>query len=83
MENAMCDRNQEAVNAKLAYEQQAGQTIPMGIGASQREIGPRESVMKRLRESNREHEKLNKAARILEMHPEFEDMIWLIHSGVL
>lgn len=43
----------------------------------------REQVMHRLRRSNEEGEQLNKAARILEAHPEFEDLLWLIRSGVV
>ena len=37
-------------------------------------------------EVNRGHESMNnsrKALRILEQHPEFEDFLWLLRSGIL
>lgn len=47
------------------------------------EHGEQVLVPEDLRKANEEGEQLNKAVRILEQHPEFEDMIWLIRSGLV
>jgi hypothetical protein len=77
------------VNAKMAeaaWEKEqlsrAGTTMGAMQGSPQ-QISMRESLMGRLRRSNEEHTNVNRAMNILEAHPEFEDLLWLIRSGVI
>ena len=73
-------RDENEANAKQA----AGlwQGAPIGIDQC-KESSQREQLMNRLRRSNNEGEMVSRALRILEAHPEFEDLIWLLRSGVI
>ena len=43
----------------------------------------RERLQRRLRNSNEEHQKLNRVLDILERHPEFEEFLEVFRSGLV
>ena len=73
-------RDENEANVEQAAERWQGAT--MGIEPC-KESSQREQLMNRLRRSNNEGEMVSRALRILEAHPEFEDLIWLLRSGVI
>ena len=81
---------QESYKAKLAEANCAQQTTPtpMGIGAAYygdecKALPARESLSHQLRHAASNLDNASKALRILEAHPEFEDLIWLMRSGLI
>lgn len=82
-----------ASKLKQMQAEQTGATQGMGIAGAAPYYGDtcatklaedtRSRLMRRLRNGNEEHQNLNRAIRILESHPEFEDLIWLIRSGLI
>ena len=73
-------RDENEANVEQAAERWQG--APIGIDQC-KESSQREQLMNRLRRSNNEGEMVSRALRILEAHPEFEDLIWLLRSGVI
>ena len=53
------------------------------MGTQRKTWGHAESIRNRLARSNEEQQTLSRALRILEQHPEYEDLIWLIRSGAV
>jgi hypothetical protein len=48
-----------------------------------KEAGLRDLLYQRINRAQNDTEKLAKAIRILKAHPEFEDLLWLIRSGLV
>lgn len=71
-------------NAKLAADMagRAGQTMGMGVNQC-KEASTRERLLNQLNRASEDQGKISYALRILEAHPEFEDFLWLVRSGVL
>jgi hypothetical protein len=85
------DRNYEE-KLKVSQQAQCGQQAQTNPGATrsdyydnttEREMLIREKLFSRLRSADNESSSINKALRILEAHPEFEDFIWLMRSGLV
>jgi hypothetical protein len=90
-------RDHEAMmNAKLAAAQQGdcakgqAQGVTGGIagakayyGDCEKQVPLRETLRHRLHRTDYERDTLSRAAQILDAHPEFEDLIWLIRSGLV
>ena len=83
---------QNEVNAKMqaekAYYSSQGQ-VQVGIGGQAyygdcaKEVPLREALKHRLHRADYEHDTLTRAAKILDAHPEFEDLLWLVRSGLV
>lgn len=78
-ENKSCLTEQGQVAQKMA----ADQSINTCLGAAVGYADPSQSVRRRLMQTEHEAQNLLKATLILEQHPEFNDFLWLLRSGLV
>ncbi len=72
---------------KAMYEKMQAQQMAQGIGAAKQCCEKQETTRQRLQRqlcnSNEEHRRLNRVLDILERHPEFEEFLEVLRSGLV
>jgi hypothetical protein len=82
LEQAIAEAN--ATYEKMGAQQDnCGQVAGLGNMCCKKQETTRERLQRRLRNSNDEHVRLNRVLDILERHPEFEEFLEVLRSGLV